>query len=129
LKENKLYDIINVNKLKGAISLKNIWTGRNEKRISPLPLLIFGMAAAFTVMSLSGSEESGRLYRQSAVKDSIVRAASLCYAAEGAYPESLDYLSENYGVRTEYEEFTVHYSYAGGNIPPDIIVTPKVKGN
>ncbi|MCI7768020.1 MAG: hypothetical protein MSJ26_08610 [Oscillospiraceae bacterium] len=108
--------------------MKNIWTGKREKRFSLFPLIIFGAAAAFVLISLSGSRSANEKYRQSGIKESISRAAALCYAAEGAYPESLDYLGENYGVRTEYENYTVHYSYAGGNIPPDIIVAPKMKG-
>lgn len=108
--------------------MKNIWTGKREKHFPLLPLIIFGAAAVFTLAALTSSQGSETELRQSSIKDSISKAASLCYAAEGAYPESLDYLGENYGVRTEYEDFTVHYSYAGGNIPPDIIVAPKTKG-
>lgn len=108
--------------------MKNIWTGKGKKHTFLLPLIIFGAAAVFTVAALTSSQGSETALRQSSIKDSISKAASLCYAAEGAYPENLDYLEENYGVRTEYEDFTVHYSYAGGNIPPDIIVAPKLKG-
>lgn len=108
--------------------MKNIWTGKRVKKLSLFPLIIFGAAAAFTLISLSNSRSANEEYRQSGIKESISRAAALCYAAEGAYPQSLEYLGENYGVRTEYENYTVHYSYAGGNIPPDIIVAPKMKG-
>ncbi len=108
--------------------MKNIWTGKRERKLSAAPLLIFGAGAVFTLIALSNSQSANEELRQSSIKESISKAAALCYAAEGAYPESLDYLEENYGVRTEYDNFTVHYSYAGGNIPPDIIVTPKTKG-
>ena len=108
--------------------MKNIWTGKRERKFSAAPLLIFAVGAVFTVIALSNSRSANEELRQSSIKESISKAAALCYAAEGAYPESLDYLEENYGVRTEYDNFTVHYSYAGGNIPPDIIVTPKMKG-
>ncbi|WP_432650157.1 hypothetical protein [Huintestinicola sp.] len=108
--------------------MKNIWTGKRERKFSAAPLLIFGVGAVFTLIALSNSRSANEELRQSSIKESISKAAALCYAAEGAYPESLDYLEDNYGVRTEYDNFTVHYSYAGGNIPPDIIVTPKTKG-
>lgn len=108
--------------------MKNIWTGKRERKISAAPLLIFGAAAVFTLTALSNSQSANEELRQSSIKESISKAAALCYATEGAYPESLDYLEVNYGVRAEYDDFTVHYSYVGGNIPPDIIVTPKLKG-
>ena len=108
--------------------MKNIWTGKRERKFSAAPLLIFGVGAVFTLIALSNSQSANEELRQSGIKESISKAAALCYAAEGAYPESLAYLEENYGVRTEYDDFTVHYSYAGGNIPPDIIVTQKTKG-
>ena len=108
--------------------MKNIWTGKRVKKFSLFPLVIFGAAFAFTVISLSNSQSASEEYKQSEIKESIRRAAALCYAAEGAYPESLDYLRDNYGIRTEFGNYTVHYSYAGGNIPPDIIVAPKMKG-
>lgn len=108
--------------------MKNIWTGKRERKFSAAPLLIFGVGAVFTLIALSNSRSANEELRQSSIKESISKAAALCYAAEGAYPESLDYLEDNYGVRTEYDNFTVHYSYAGGNIPPDIIVTQKTKG-
>ena len=108
--------------------MKNIWTGKRERKFSAAPLLIFGVGAVFTLIALSNSRSANEELRQSSIKESISKAAALCYAAEGAYPESLDYLEENYGIRTGYDNFTVHYSYAGGNIPPDIIVTPKAKG-
>ena len=108
--------------------MKNIWTGKPERKFPAAPLLIFGVGAVFTLIALSNSRSANEELRQSSIKESISKAAALCYAAEGAYPESLDYLEENYGIRAEYDNFTVHYSYAGGNIPPDIIVTPKTKG-
>jgi hypothetical protein len=33
-----------------------------------------------------------------AIKDTVSRRALQCYVIEGAYPESLDYLVENYGL-------------------------------
>lgn len=108
--------------------MKNIWTGKRERKFSAAPLLILAAGAVFTLIALSNSQRSSEELRQSSIRDSISKAAALCYAAEGAYPESLDYLEENYGISAEYDNFTVHYGYAGGNIPPDIIVTPKSKG-
>ena len=45
-----------------------------------------------------------------------------CYAAEGAYPTSLDYLKERYGVQIDEERYTVYYSAFAENLMPDITV-------
>ena len=49
----------------------------------------------------------------------------MCSAAEGAYPEELSYLEENYGITVNEEKYTVHYSFAGSNISPEVTVTLK----
>ena len=45
-----------------------------------------------------------------------------CYAAEGAYPPSLEYLKEHYGVQIDGERYTVHYMVIADNLMPDITV-------
>jgi hypothetical protein len=45
-----------------------------------------------------------------------------CYAAEGAYPASLDDLTERYGIQIDGERYTVRYSAFAENLMPDITV-------
>ena len=71
------------------------------------------------------SESAESAYMTSSLRQNIVRAAAMCYAAEGAYPEELSYLEENYGITVNEEKYTVHYSFAGSNISPEVTVTLK----
>ena len=50
------------------------------------------------------------------------RAALTCYAVEGAYPQSLDYLKTNYGITYNEDLFFVDYRISGANIFPDVTI-------
>lgn len=59
-------------------------------------------------------------------KESIRRAMINCYALEGAYPDSLKYLEENYGVWVDYKRFDVTYKVVAPNMLPQVEV--RVRG-
>lgn len=67
---------------------------------------------------------AGRAGRESTdtLKAGIVRAAVQCYAIEGRYPPSVEYLEDNYGVQIDYDRYQVFYSGFASNIMPDITV-------
>ena len=50
------------------------------------------------------------------------KATVSCYSIEGAYPPSLEYLIENYGIQINTKRFTVKYEYCASNMMPDITV-------
>ena len=56
------------------------------------------------------------------LENSLRRAAASCYAIEGAYPPSLDYLTERYGIQIDYERYYVFYDIFAENLMPDITV-------
>ncbi|MBQ9979725.1 MAG: hypothetical protein IJP23_01510 [Oscillospiraceae bacterium] len=66
-----------------------------------------------------GSEEESRLHLESALR----RAAVACYAAEGVYPPSVEYITEHYGVQINSERYTVFYEVFAENLMPEITVT------
>ena len=62
-------------------------------------------------------EESER-----AIKAAVERCAMQCYVVEGAYPPSLAYLEENYGLQINKKEFYVSYDIFASNVPPAVKV-------
>ncbi len=56
------------------------------------------------------------------LKNALLRAAVTCYAVEGRYPPTLEYLTENYGVAIDKSRFIVTYDVFSQNIMPDIQV-------
>lgn len=56
------------------------------------------------------------------LKKAITRASVECYAIEGRYPPSVEYLTENYGIQIDGERYHVFYSGFASNIMPEITV-------
>ncbi len=64
----------------------------------------------------SGAQESQLVY------DAVKNAVLTCYAVEGSYPESLDYLREHYRLAYNTESFVVEYDAFASNVMPTITV-------
>ena len=56
------------------------------------------------------------------IKDTILARALQCYVIEGAYPESLSYLEDNYGLTINKEDYKVIYTPFAENMPPEVRV-------
>ena len=56
------------------------------------------------------------------VYDAVRNAALTCYAVEGAYPDSLDYLRSNYGLAYDRSRYQVTYSAFASHLVPEIYV-------
>ncbi len=69
------------------------------------------------------SETTTESYTES-LRQAILRSAVHCYAAEGAYPESLDYLRTHYGLDWDTEKYVVDYEITASNRMPSVIVIP-----
>lgn len=59
------------------------------------------------------------------LQQSVRRAAVQCYALEGWYPDSIDYLTQHYGVYVDTQRYVVDYRFVAANLMPDITVLPK----
>ena len=56
------------------------------------------------------------------LETAVVKAAVSCYALEGAYPPSIDYLIRNYHLQIDPARFAVMYEFTASNLMPDITV-------
>ena len=61
---------------------------------------------------------------QETLKKAIARASVQCYAIEGRYPPSIEYLEEHYGVMINRKKYNVFYDGFASNVMPDITVVP-----
>lgn len=69
----------------------------------------------------AGRTEQGR----ARLEDSVRRTAVACYAAEGFYPPSVDYMEENWGLQYEKDRYVVRYEVFASNLMPQITVLEK----
>ncbi len=83
-------------------------------------LVLLFFAAALSSLD-SGREAQG--LRQ--LEDALQRGCVACYAAEGAYPPTLEYLEEHYGVQVDGERYAVYYDIFAENLMPNITVLEK----
>jgi len=59
------------------------------------------------------------------VRDAVKNAALSCYAAEGAFPVSVDYLCTHYGLAYDKDRYIVAYDAFASNVLPEIRVLEK----
>lgn len=76
-------------------------------------LLLLGVWAVW-----NGAQAAMREQAAQSLRTAVLDAAVQCYALEGAYPQSLSYLEENYGVQANHSRFIVSYeAYASNQLP------------
>ena len=86
---------------------------------------LIAAAVVFSVF-IKGTEKDGREQADS-IEQAIYDRALQCYVIEGAYPESLSYLEEHYGLAVNKEDYTIVYTPFADNLPPEIRVIYKEK--
>lgn len=82
-------------------------------------LLAGGYALFHAIDTVSVSSETAL------VQQAVRSAALTCYAVEGAYPTSIDYLKEHYGLSYSEERYIVAYRAFASNVMPEIQVLKK----
>ena len=83
-------------------------------------VLIYGGVSLFRGVGTASSAAQTEL-----VRSAVRRAAVTCYAVEGAYPTTLDYLKNHYGLVYDEDNYFVLYNAFASNIMPEIRVTEK----
>lgn len=101
------------------ITLSQIW--RLFSLAFMIGFVIFFISGINTVDDSTASEQAKSL--EAAVRRSVAQ----CYAVEGTYPPSLDYLKEHYGLIYDADKFYIDYTAIGSNIMPDITILPRSK--
>lgn len=86
--------------------------------------VILGMLLWFLGATQQLDADRSREGRQQ-LEESLRRAAVACYAAEGVYPPTLDYLTAHYGVQFDKNRYQVFYEVFGENLMPQITVLEK----
>lgn len=84
-----------------------------------LVLVIVVLAFTRGVDALGQGQDQQALDR---LTQAIRQGCVTCYAAEGRYPESLDYLVEHYGLQIDQSRYAVFYEPTGANLMPQITV-------
>lgn len=86
--------------------------------------LIFAAVLALFIVGVLRFSRQADQEGTKTLEDGIRRASVQCYAIEGRYPPSVQYLEDNYGIQIDTERYHVFYEGFASNIMPDITVVP-----
>lgn len=87
-----------------------------------LGAVLFAVMILWLVLALGNASRASESERLAQVKQSVENGITLCYATEGAYPESLEYLTQSYGVVYDESRYLVHYERFAANVRPTVTV-------
>ncbi|MDR1705230.1 MAG: hypothetical protein LBS19_11185 [Clostridiales bacterium] len=87
------------------------------------PVVFTGLVVFIVVYGLNQAEESSRAEGARMLKQSLDRAIVTCYAVEGSYPPSVEYIEERYGVSIDRDKYIVAYEpFFSSSIMPSVTV-------
>ena len=90
--------------------------------------LLFALLLAAVLFGLNNAGMALDAHGQRQAEEAVRRAAVSCYALEGAYPESYEYLKRHYGLKINEELYGVSYTIFASNLMPEISVVRRQAG-
>lgn len=90
-----------------------------------LSVLLFGIiliivtVGSFVIIRTAESDQMAN------TKRNIDRAIVHCYALEGQYPPSVEYLEKNYGIVVNHEKYYINYDVFASNVYPTVQIFRK----
>lgn len=85
-------------------------------------VLIFALIIYLFILAIDQFGNSSIEKEQQALENAIERDIVQCYSIEGAYPESLEYMEQHYGLTWDKDIFFVDYQPIAENLYPDYTV-------
>lgn len=88
----------------------------------------FVSISAFVIMiivflfAINYTSQNALSRQEEALSDALERDIIMCYAQNGYYPPSLDYIKEHYGLIYDTDYFLVNYQPVAENICPNFSV-------
>ena len=99
-----------------------------EKKFITACVLIAVLAVVILTAAMLKKSPEDLEDSAAAIEDTIMERALQCYVIEGAYPESLQYLQDNYGLAVNSEDYLIVYTPYADNMPPEVRVISRKEG-
>ena len=90
-----------------------------------ISVLLFLVVSVFSLIGLQEAREAQQAEALQIAKESILRGVVSCYALEGFYPPTYEYLKEKYDIHVDEEKYTVFYDIFASNMMPDVTIIEK----
>lgn len=91
-------------------------------------LVTFAIVAVFSLCMFAftaAGQENARLQGAESIKAAVIDNARQCAAIEGAYPSSLKYLEDHYGLVLDHKNYVINYEVFAQNVMPTVSVVPR----
>ena len=90
-------------------------------------MFILGIAvligiAVFAVIMVNNAQSTSDEEALRATRDNVIRAVVSCYAYEGSYPDSIEYLEENYSLVVNKDKYLIYYQKIADNLMPSVVI-------
>lgn len=89
-----------------------------------MPVLML-MAMFIILVNVGKISERQQAENLKQMEDTIYKAVLNCYAIEGSYPATLDYVEQYYGLQIDHDRYDVFYEIFAQNVMPEITVIEK----
>ena len=90
-----------------------------------LSACVFLLIVVFFYQGIDSLSKDSLRRQKETLENALSRSITYCYAVEGSYPESLNYLKEHYGITYNEDKFFVDYRVSGANVLPDVKIIEK----
>ena len=100
----------------------NMQKKRGAHRALYISIAVFVLIIVVAVTAIGQMGRRVDVEQVSRLQEVLRRAAISCYAVEGRFPPSLDYLVSHYGVVIDYSKFIVNFDVVSRNAMPIIEV-------
>ena len=87
-----------------------------------LPIVFFIFLLVIFIKGIITVSDTTLAKQKESLETAITHDIAQCYAVEGSYPKTLDYLVQHYGLTYDNDAFLVIYNYYGANLYPDVDV-------
>jgi hypothetical protein len=92
---------------------------------SVLPFITFVIILVLFIYGVGNVSQTAQEKQKESLETALSRSIVQCYAVEGKYPSSVEYLEEHYGLTYDKNVFLVDYDSYGDNLFPDVTVIRK----
>lgn len=108
--------------------MANTLSPPSSKRSILLPLLAFLAVILLFLWGMAGVERVSQEEQLEVARQAVTRSVIQCYALEGRYPSSPQYLRESYGLAVDEDRYLIQIELYDPNMMPLITVSPREDG-
>lgn len=100
---------------------------KKKIKLKPTAFTVIAFAVFIAIFAIAiKTVRTGNTQRQDDIlRSALERDIMHCYALEGYYPPSLQYIEDNYGLVYDKSAYIIDYRPIGGNIYPNLTIIVK----